>query len=137
MASSYDDVARVMNAQFKTKASTEAAALKFQAKHGSNGQGGGGKDRYRFGNFANDDLPTGRDKNKWLIDTGNRNWDMPSFNLMEKTIRENLSAHGPQVPMEFSVDGLGGQKSHAEVEEVRDPGTGALVSYRIKIHCRV
>ena len=138
MASSYDDVALTMNTMFKTKASTEAAALKFQAKHGSNGQGGGGKDRYRFGNFANDDLGPGRDKNKWLIDTGNRNWDMPSFNLLEKTIRENLSAHGPQVPMEFSVDGLGGQKSHADVEEVRDPpGTGPIVRYRIKIHCRV
>ena len=136
MSSSYDNMATAMNTKFKNKASVQAAAQQFQHKHGPKGKGGNGKIPYRFGNFADDDLGS-HDKVKWLIDTGNRNWDMPSFNLLEKTIRENLSAHGPQVPMEFSVDGLGGQKSHAEVEEVRNPGTGALVSYRIKIHCRV
>jgi hypothetical protein len=135
MASSYKDVADTMNTMFKTKASTEAAAVKFQAKHGSNGQGGGGKDRYRFGNFADDDLPTGRDKNKWLIDTGNRNWDVPSFNHLEKTIRDNLSAHGPQLPMQFTVKSGDGHKSHAVVSEVTDDNNN-IVGYQIDIICR-
>src|SRR3954469_20080454 len=134
MGSSYDDMAKAMTATFKTKGLVQAAAQRFQHKHGPQGKGGNGKKPYRFGNFADDDLG-GHDKVKWLIDTGDRNWDGASFNMLEDTIRGNLSAGGVQVPMDFSIQTDGGQKARAEIIEIRD-GSGALVSYKIIIHCR-
>jgi hypothetical protein len=133
MGSSYDNMATAMNTKFKTKASTQAAAQKFQQKHGPKGKGGLNQAAYRFGNFAEDDLGT-VDKVKWLIDTGDRNWDVTSFNALEKTICDNLSDVGPQVPMEFSIQPDGGQKARAEIQ----PQTvgGVIVGYKIIIHCR-
>jgi hypothetical protein len=133
MGSSYDNMATAMTTKFKTKASTQAAAQKFQQKHGPKGKGGVGKAAYRFGNFAEDDLGT-TDKVKWLIDTGDRNWDVTSFNNLEKTICDNLSDDGPQVPMEFKIQPDGGQKAHAEIQP-QTVGT-QIVGYKIIIHCR-
>jgi len=135
MSSSYDNMATAMNTKFKNKASVQAAAQQFQHKHGPKGKGGNGKIPYRFGNFADDDLGS-HDKVKWLIDTGDRNWDVASFSKLEDTIRGNLSDDGPQVPMEFSIQPDGGQKARAEIIEIKDPGTGAIVSYKIILHCR-
>jgi hypothetical protein len=132
MASSYDNMATAMNAKFKTKASTQAAAQKFQHKHGPKGKGGVNQPAYRFGNFAEDDVTT--DKVKWLIDTGDRNWDVASFKNLEKTICDNLSDDGLQVPMEFTVKRGVGQKSHAVVTPVMQ--NGVIVSYQIDILCR-
>jgi|tagenome__1003787_1003787.scaffolds.fasta_scaffold20988176_7 hypothetical protein len=133
MASSYDNMATVMNAKFKTKASTQQEAQKFQNKHGPKGKGGVGKPAYRFGNFAEDDVTT--DKVKWLIDTGDRNWDTAAFQQLETTICDNLSDTGLQVPMKFTVQRGVGQKSKAVVTPVKD-ATGAIVSYQIDIFCR-
>src|SRR3954466_2671619 len=102
MSSSYNYVAATFNNKFKTKASVLAAAQEFQNKHGPDGHGGAGKAPYRFGNFAVDGLSGDDARAKWLIDTGERNWD-PSFTVLETAIRTNLSHGGPQATMDFSI----------------------------------
>lgn len=134
MSSSYNFVAATFNTKFKTKNSVQAAAQEFQNKHGSHGQGGLGKHPYRFGNFAVDDLTGDDARAKWLIDTGERNWD-PSFTALENAIRNNLSQGGPQATMEFSIQNDGGQKARAEIIETKDAG-GVVIHYKVILHCR-
>lgn len=130
-------VVQKLNNKFKDKQTVEATARDFQNKHGPKGHGAAGKKPYKFGNFAGFDsgVINTQDQAKWLIDTGTRNWDS-TLAQMEETIRSNLSDDGPQVPMNFSITPDGGNKARVEVIENKDPATGKVVSYDIKIHCR-
>jgi hypothetical protein len=134
MATSYDYMATALNAKFKDKNKVKAAALEFQNKHGPKGHGEGGKQPYRFGNFANTDVGTPDQQVKWLIDTGTRNWD-DTVTQLQDLIRENLSDSGRQIPMQFSIQQGTAPKAKAEWSEKIDPTNGEPY-YDVKLICR-
>lgn len=133
MASSYDYMATGLTTKFN-KNNIKATARAFQNKHGPKGKGEGGKQPYRFGNFANTDVGTPDDQVKWLIDTGTRNWD-DTVEKLQDVIRENLSDTGGQLPMKFTIEQGTAPKAHAEWSMKTDPATGESY-YDVKLICR-
>jgi hypothetical protein len=102
------------------KNNVKATARAFQNKHGPKGNGGNGKQPYRFGNFANTDVGTPDEQVKWLIDTGIRNWD-DTVTQLQDLISGNLSDTGAQIPMQFSIQQGTAPKARAEWTKKTDP----------------
>jgi peptidoglycan hydrolase-like protein with peptidoglycan-binding domain len=132
MASSYDYVATKLTAKFN-KNNVKAAAREFQNKHGLKGHGEGGKQPYRFGNFANTDVGTPDQQVRWLIDTGTRNWD-DTVEKLQDLIRDNLSDTGRQIPMQFTIKQGTAPKAKAEWIEKTEPNGDPY--YDVTLICR-
>lgn len=134
MGLSYQDVKKKLNTQL-AKGAVKHTAADFQNKHGPKGHGEGGKQPYRFGNFATHAGAVDPTKQtKWLIDTGSRNWDA-SFDGLQELIRDNLSDTGPQIPMEFFIVPGTAAKAHAAWLRKNDPVGDPY--WEVTLTCRI
>jgi hypothetical protein len=138
MGLSYQDVKDRLNTKFQNKNAVKQAAHDFQGIHGPKGRGEGGKQPYRFGNFA----PTYQGvvdpakETKWLIDTGKRNWDTLSFEGLQELIRDNLSDTGAQIPMKFIIQRGNDPKARADWLKKTDPDPTVGDYWEVTLTCR-
>jgi hypothetical protein len=132
MATSYDYMATTLTTKLN-KNNVKAAAREFQNRHGPKGHGEGGKQPYRFGNFANTDVGSPDQQVKWLIDTGTRNWD-DTVTQLQDLIRDNLSDTGRQIPMKFTIQQGTAPKARAEWTE--KPDANGDPYYDVTLICR-
>ena len=71
---------------------------------------------------------------KWLIDTGQRNWDVTSIQALQELIRSNLSDDGAQIPMKFSIVQGTAAKASATWVKKTDPTDGDY--WDVTLTCR-
>jgi len=157
MASGWQDLADTLNKRFADPDDIKNMAKEFKDKHGPTGNGGGGKQPYRFGHFVHGHGKLGLStnaENRFFMDSGSRHWGGDGTGnprgkpnkllILEAVVKHSLTQTQPkQITFTIETDYsatyatavVTGDASPNEINATSDPNIAASNTFDVLIKC--